>query len=274
MSTATHFGRTAGDYGRHRAGFPDAFFDQLALRWGGPGGPFGPRERPSPPRLVDLGTGTGTLARGFARRGWNVVGVDPATSLLATAETLDREACVRVRYVQGTAESTGLEAGAWDVVSVGQAWHWFHRVRAATEARRLLVPGGALLLAHFDWIVRPGNVAEVTETLVRRHNPAWPSPALCLGDGFGLYGRWLEDMAAAGFTELETFSFDMDVPYTHEGWRGRVRASAGVGAALPEVEVRRFDEDLAGELQRVAPGGPFVVPHRVFAALGRAVGRA
>ena len=33
--------------------------------------------------LLDLGTGTGTLARGFARRGCTVTGLDAATTLIA-----------------------------------------------------------------------------------------------------------------------------------------------------------------------------------------------
>ena len=34
-------------------------------------------------------------------------------------------------------------------------------------------PGGTLVIAHFDWIPLPGNVAEATERLIETHNPAW-----------------------------------------------------------------------------------------------------
>jgi 2-polyprenyl-3-methyl-5-hydroxy-6-metoxy-1,4-benzoquinol methylase len=78
------FGRTAPDYARHRAGFPEAFFERLLeARIVRPG-----------LRLLDLGTGTGTLARGFAKRGLEVTGLDIAPALLETAEELDREAGV------------------------------------------------------------------------------------------------------------------------------------------------------------------------------------
>ncbi len=36
--------------------------------------------------LVDLGTGTGTLARGFAQRGCNVIGLDISAQLLEQAK--------------------------------------------------------------------------------------------------------------------------------------------------------------------------------------------
>jgi 2-polyprenyl-3-methyl-5-hydroxy-6-metoxy-1,4-benzoquinol methylase len=69
------FGRTASDYGRHRAGFPPDFFARVAP-WG-----VGIAEQ----KLLDLGTGTGTLARGFAMRGCRVTGLDPSAELMVQA---------------------------------------------------------------------------------------------------------------------------------------------------------------------------------------------
>ena len=62
------FGRTATDYARHRAGFPSELIERLAaLGVARPGA-----------RVVDLGTGAGSLARLFAERGCEVTGVDIA----------------------------------------------------------------------------------------------------------------------------------------------------------------------------------------------------
>ncbi|HET6521137.1 MAG TPA: class I SAM-dependent methyltransferase, partial [Geminicoccaceae bacterium] len=146
------FGRTAADYGRHRAGFPEGFFDRLFARG----------DLAAGRGVLDLGTGTGTVARGLARRGCEVTGLDPSEPLLAEARRLDRAAGVSVRYVTGRAEDTGLPDAAFDAVTAGQCWHWFDRPRAAAEARRLLVPGGRLVIAHFDWLPLPGNVAAAT----------------------------------------------------------------------------------------------------------------
>ena len=208
---AIDFGRTAGDYARHRAGFPERLFERLieqgVVRAG--------------ERLLDLGTGTGALARGFARRGLRVTGLDVATAMLAQARRLDRDAGVRVRYVRAPAETTGLPDTSFDVVSAGQCWHWFVRTRAAAEARRLLRPGGRLVIAHFDWLPLAGNVVEATERLIRQHNPGWT-----FGGGTGLHPDCLADLALAGFAGIETFSFDHPVSYSHEAWRGRIRSSS------------------------------------------------
>lgn len=248
------FGKTARDYAKHRAGFPDAFFEHLSTFEIGEVGH----------RVLDLGTGTGTLARGFGRRGCEVTALDLSPELLEEAKRLDREAGVSVKYVVARAEETGLTDEAFGVVSAGQCWHWFDREKAALEASRLLVPGGRLVIAHFDWLPLPGNVVEATERLIEHHNPAWT-----MGGGTGLHPAWLSDVAVAGFVDVETFSFDVLVPYTHEAWRGRIRASAGVAASLGPAQVQSFDEDLERLLQDRYPEDPLQIPHRVFAVVCR-----
>ncbi|BCJ46481.1 methyltransferase type 11 [Actinoplanes ianthinogenes] len=250
--TTVDFGRTAADYARHRAGFPPSLLDRLAgYGVGGPG-----------QTVLDLGTGTGSLARLFALGGATVTGLDPAEPLLDQARRLDREAGAEVTYVVGAAERTGLPDATFDVVSAGQCWHWFRAAEAAAEARRLLRPGGRMVIAHFDWLPLPGTVVEATERLILAHNPAWS-----LSGGTGLHPRWLTDLRTAGFSDLETFSYDIDVLYTHEDWVGRIRASAGVAASLPPPGVEHFSVALRAELAAGFRGDPLPVPHRVWAVV-------
>jgi SAM-dependent methyltransferase len=249
------FGKAASDYATHRAGFPDSFYDRLSARGiGKPGS-----------RVVDLGTGTGTLARGFAARGCRAIGIDLSPPLLEQARALAARDGLSVEFREARAEETGLEAGSADLVIAGQCWHWFDRPRAAREVQRVAAPGGWLVIAHFDWIPLPGNVADATEALIRAHNPDWPHHG-----GIGIHGYWLRDLALAGFRELETFSYDLDVPYPHESWRGRIRASAGVAVSLPPAAVEKFDREHAALLAERFPGPGLPVLHRVFAVIARA----
>jgi SAM-dependent methyltransferase len=249
------FGRTASDYALHRAGFPEELLDRLlASGFVTPGA-----------RVVDLGTGTGSLARLFAGHGCTATGVDVAAALLAQARRLDHEAGLEISYVEAPAEATGLPGGGFDVVSAGQCWHWFDRPAAAREVTRLLVDGGRVLIAHFDWIPTPGNVVAATEQLILRYTPTWP-----FADRAGLYPQWLVDLQTAGFTGIETFSFDVAVPYSHVAWVGRVRASAPVAGTLDEDRVDAFSNELTAMLRERFAGDPLAVPHRLWAVTATA----
>jgi SAM-dependent methyltransferase len=248
------FGRTASDYARHRAGFPSELIDRLFAR-----GVAAPAAR-----VVDLGTGTGSLARLFATRGCDVTAVDIAAPLLEQARRLDREAGVEVAYVEAPAEATGLPSGAFDVVSAGQCWHWFDRPAAAREVTRLLADGGHAVIAHFDWVPIAGNAVAATESLILRYTPSWPFAGRA-----GLYPQWLVDLQTAGFTAIETFSFDLDVPYTREAWVGRVRASAPISGTLEPERVSEFSRELTTMLRERFPADPLAIPHRLWALTAR-----
>lgn len=255
MPMKPDFGATAQDYASHRAGFPDSLFERLAAFGVGRAGQS----------LVDLGTGTGSLALGFARRGCRVIGVDPSREMLQAARTLAARAELEVEYRIGRAEETGLPDASAEVVTAGQCWHWFDRPRATAELRRVLRPEGRVVIAHFDWLPLRGNVVAATEALIERHNPAWK-----LGGGLGIHPAWLRDLGEAGFRGIETFSYDVAVPYASEGWRGRIRASAGIGGSLSPTEVDAFDRALAELLASRFPGAELAIPHRVFAVVARA----
>lgn len=83
-----------------------------------------------------------------------------------------------------------------------------------------------------------------------------------------MHADWLPGMMGAGFRGIETFSYDVPVPYTPEAWRGRIRASAGVSASLSPKEVTAFDAELAALLAKDFPGEQLEIPHRVFAIVG------
>lgn len=249
------FVRAAADYSTYSAGFPTSLLARLE--------PFGIGL--SGQTVLDLGTGTGSLARLFAAAGCQAIGIDPVAAQLDEARQLDGLAGLAVDYRACPAEDTGLPSHSVDCIVAGQAWHWFDRARAASEAARLLKPGGSIAIAHFDWIPLAGNVVAAAEDLIRKWNSAWP-----MGAGSGLYPQWLSDLALAGFSQLETFSYDVMVPYIHAEWRARIRASVGVAGSLSPQLVSDFDREHGRMLESRFPADPVQVPHRVWAVVGRA----
>ena len=145
MTPVVNFSPTADDYSRYRAGLPDSFFDRLAAHGIQIAGQ----------RVLDLGTGTATLARGMARRGAQVVGLDIAAELLRAAQKLDGGD--EVLFVRARAEATPFLDQSFDLVAAVQCWHWFDRPATLVEARRLLRPAGIFMIATFDWLPAPGE---------------------------------------------------------------------------------------------------------------------
>ncbi len=254
MTVEPDFGLTVADYAQHRADFPVELFERLAAHEFGLAGQ----------RLLDLGTGTGALARVFATAGCQVTGLDPSAEMLGGARQLARDLGRRIDWLQSRAEQTGLRSQSFDLICAGQCWHWFQAAQAAREAARVLKPEGRLMIAQFDWLPIAGNLVAAVEELILRYSPTWH-----LGGGTGLYPERFVQLGEAGFVDIESFSFDVQVPYSQEAWRGRIRASAGVGGSLAAEEVARFDAEHQELLLRDFPQDPLAVPHRVFAILAR-----
>lgn len=248
------FGKTAADYARYRAGYPDWLFERLMRRG---------LVRPGM-RALDLATGTGYLARGLAQRGLTVTGLDIAPDMMAAAKELDEAQGLAIDYVVGKAEETGLPDATFDLVTAATCWHWFDRAKASAEVLRLLKSGGWLLICSQDWLPLGDNLVARTEAIVQRHNPKWP-----FGGLDGMQRHALRDMRMAGFQSIETFSVDLDIAYSHEGWRGRMRASAPISGSLDFAGVQAFDSELAAMLARDFAQEPVQAAHCLFAVFGR-----
>ncbi len=109
-------------------------------------------------RLVDVGAGTGTLARAAVAR-WpsiRVTAVDPAPGMLAVGEreatrTLASSDAERLDWRTGTAGRLPLVAGSADAVVSSFVFQYLRsRVAALREAYRVLRPGGTV--AVVTWL--------------------------------------------------------------------------------------------------------------------------
>ncbi len=250
------WGRTSADYARHRPGPPRSLYDKLnALGVGLPG-----------QRIVDLGTGTGVLARELARRGCAAAGVDVSSEQVATARRLARGEGLDVDFRVASAEETPFDAASFDVATANQCWLYFDRARTIPELRRILVPDGLLVVSHFSWLPRQDPIARASEELVLRFNPDW-SAADWDGRIPARPGWSRED-----FELRAMFFYDEPVPFTRESWRGRIRACRGTGASLRDEEIRAFDREHAALLERVA-GETFTILHRIDAHVFRILPR-
>jgi len=95
--------------------------------------------------IADVGSGTGIFTRQLLERGNKVYAVEPNHDMRVVAET-DLSGFGGFVSIEGSAESTMLADGSVDCITVAQAFHWFDRNRFKTECRRILKPGGRVIL--------------------------------------------------------------------------------------------------------------------------------
>jgi SAM-dependent methyltransferase len=132
----THrFSNRVADYIAYRPEYPDALIDYLRGTLG----------LTSAHVVADVGSGTGLLTRLLLENGNRVFAVEPNDEMRRAGEML-MAAFQRLTSVAGTAEATTLADASVDVVTAAQAFHWFDRDAARAEFRRILVPGGRVVL--------------------------------------------------------------------------------------------------------------------------------
>jgi SAM-dependent methyltransferase len=130
------FATIASRYEKFRPPYPPEYFHTVAQRLG----------LSKQNALIDLGTGPGLLALGFAPYVGRIVGVDPEPAMLETA----RKAAARVgqefTLIEGTAEALPVGIGTFDVVTIGRALHWMEGRAVAALFERLVAPRGAIVV--------------------------------------------------------------------------------------------------------------------------------
>jgi SAM-dependent methyltransferase len=153
-NTVERFDGRAADYERYRERYDAKQLLSILREWSGL----------TPDWLVaDVGAGTGMLSDVFLSNGNRVIAIEPNAGM--------RAACVRLHQDEpglevrdGTAEATGLPSASVDMVANGRALHWFDVPRAMQEFKRVLRPGG--------WVVvvaggRTERGREANEALTR-----------------------------------------------------------------------------------------------------------
>lgn len=198
----------ADDYARSRPGYPPEVLE--ALRSG-----LGLRPEHV---IADVGSGTGLLSRVLVANGNVVYGIEPNRAMAAVAEA-QLAATGRFHGVDGRAEATGLPDGSVDLVTAGQAFHWFSVPESRAEFRRILRPGGGVALV---WNLRRLDSTPFLrdyEAFVRRWSNDYAEVSRRYADPVALRaffgeGGWREH----GFESAQLFDLD--------GLRGRLLSSS------------------------------------------------
>ena len=133
MSLLPDYSRQAQRYDERRSASPSIMGPLLAALAGAPGR-----------HLADIGGGTGNYSLALSREGWAPVVIDRSPEMLAQATAKGLET------VQADAQELPFDDEIFDaVVMISMLHHVEDRRAALTEARRVLRPGGRLVLMGF-----------------------------------------------------------------------------------------------------------------------------
>lgn len=155
--------------------------------------------------VVDVGCGPGTVTVGLASAvaPGNVLGVDQNGEQLAGARArADQLGLVNVRFVAGSCYELPLDDNSIDLAfSHALIEHLSQPVRALTEMRRVLRPGGVVAVCSPDW---GGFILSPPTTAVERAVQAYLA-LMELNGGDPQAGRRLAGhLLDAGFTDVRT----------------------------------------------------------------------
>ena len=153
-----HFSGHAADYARFRPRYPAALFTAI-------------REQAAAPQLaLDCATGNGQLAVGLTAFCHRVIATDASAEQVHNARSHPR-----IEYRVAPAEASGLPAASVDLVTVGQALHWFDHARFASEVERIVVPGGLFVCVSYATCQVDRDIDAVVATLyVDLLDAYWP----------------------------------------------------------------------------------------------------
>ncbi|MDG6998622.1 MAG: methyltransferase domain-containing protein [Nitrososphaerota archaeon] len=117
--------------------------------------------------VADIGSGTGILAELFLKNGNTVYGVEPNDDMRRMAERY-LSAHSKFISVKGSAENTTLPGESIDIITVGQALHWFDIPRTRKEFSRVLRKNGYVCVVYNERSSSDSFTAEYGE-IVKSH---------------------------------------------------------------------------------------------------------
>jgi trans-aconitate methyltransferase len=256
VSSSGLFTGTASCYADFRPRYPRALLDLLVA------------SAPHRGRLVDLGCGTGELARPLAQEFDEVIAVDTEPDMIAVGTAKAAEEGARnITWMVGRAEEIQLAPRSTDLITVGSAFHWMDREHVLHQAHASLAPMASFAVAgsNSTWTGKePWQqlIVSVIEKVIGPQRRA----------GHGEFRRPAERhevvMARNGFSDVVQHGFLTSHTWTLNGILGYLKSTSFASRAVLGDRADEFDRLLADELLAFNPNGTYseVLPFHALIA--------
>ncbi len=176
--------------------------------------------------VLDVGVGTGIVARQLQTAGCHVLGVDVDARMAEAA----RQRGVDVEVAPF--ETWDPAGRTFDAVVAGQTWHWVDAETGTAKAAEVLRPQGRLAV-FWNAGDAPPELAEAFAAVYRRLLPDLPMLATVRSAVDG-YGRFLQTAEEAirktpGFGQPEQRRYPWEQRYTRDDWVDQLPTSGFFG---------------------------------------------
>lgn len=256
MSSSNLFTGTASSFAAFRPPYPRELLDLLADATTGHGS------------LVDLGCGTGELARPLARLFDEVLAVDPEPDMIEVGRGRAADDGVdNIAWVTEKAESADLGTGSADLITVGSAFHWMDRPLVLDKARRSLRPTGAFAVVggNSPWTGKESwqqVIVSVMEKVIGGTRRA----------GDGVFRRPTDPhevvLARHGFSDVVQHDFRTPHEWTLDGILGYLRSTSFASRTVLGDRADEFDRTVTAELLALNPSGRYAEVLPFYALIG------
>jgi ubiquinone/menaquinone biosynthesis C-methylase UbiE len=251
MDPAELFRSASWYYERYRPIYPPELFDHLVHR----------HQLSIGQPVVDLGCGTGRIAIPLAKRGLNVLAIDPSIEMMEEGQRTmaGEETSGDVRWIQGKgeilSELIGEEVAA---VTIGQAFHWMDQSVVLQQCAKLMQEHGGVSVISGGmhmWNVSESQWCVVVKETIQEF----------LGEqrraGSGVYQQpdepFESSLCHSAFKNVEPWSIKVSNDRTLDEVVGLLYSTSWGSPHLLGDRKDEFDRTLRQRLTAIAPDGRF-----------------
>lgn len=163
-----HFSAHAGEYAKYRPHYPAALFAKLAA------------VAPGRNLAWDCATGNGQAALALAEHFDRIIATDASAEQIGHAVPH-----AKIDYRVAAAERSALTSESADLITVGQALHWFDLANFYAEAKRVLKPQGVIAAWCYSSRITSAEIDAVIDRFYHDIvGPYWPPERALVDDGY------------------------------------------------------------------------------------------
>ena len=246
MNYTIRFAGTGEIYAKARPKYAPGLFDYLKNTLKIPAGSV----------FADIGSGTGIFTGQLLDCGYRVCAVEPSEDMRKKAEEKLSHNKDFIS-VDGSDADMKLPSGSVDYITAAQAFHWFDAEAFRAECRRVLKPGGKVIIIYNS---RDEKAActKVLADLRHKYNPE-----------FHGFSNGISDEKCTAFFagSCEIFRADNTQVYDRQGYINRVLSSS---YSLKEGDDRyaEYLKDINGIFDMFSSDGYIAVPTLTVAYIG------